>query len=108
MSVPAQPANNADSLSASDSQKSNDSSEIAFVPSIRNLFIQIFVVGVAILLNFLRRQQIPIFRYWLNNWVIMPPECVLFTAVMIFQGIPILKRDFALLEKLLERWGAPV
>ena len=107
MSVPAQPANDADSLSASDSQKSNVSSEISFVPSLRNLFIQIFVVGAAILLNFLRRQQIPIFRYWLNNWVIMPPECALFTAVVIFQGIPILKRDFALLVKLLGGWGAP-
>jgi hypothetical protein len=102
MSVPAQPANDADSLSASDPQKPHVSSEIAFVPSLRNLFIQIVVVGAAILLNFLRRQQIPIITYWLNNWVIMPPECVLFTAVVVFQGVPILKRDYEVLIELLE------
>ena len=107
MSLSAQPVDYADFISGSDSQNHRISSDLALLLSIRNIFIQAIAVCAGILVHFLRRQQIPSYKNWLDNWVFMPPECVIFTAVALFQGVPILKRDFRMLARLLGRLEEP-
>jgi hypothetical protein len=42
-----------------------------------------------------------IFGYSLDNWVIMPPECLLYTGLTFVLGVPILTRDIRLVAKWL-------
>lgn len=50
-------------------------------------------VCIATLLHVLRRQQITVFAHSLNNWLIIPPECIIYTGVALVLGVPIMKRD---------------
>jgi hypothetical protein len=106
MSKPDRPAEYTDSLSASDLHDAGDTHdpEIEHVLSYRTLLIQAVAVFSATMVHVLRRQKILVFGYSLDNWAVMPPECVLFTVVVFILGGPIMKSDFRMIRKLL-CWG---
>jgi hypothetical protein len=106
MSKPDRPAEYTDSLSASDLYDAGDTHvfEIEDVHSVRTMLIQAIALFTATMVHVLRRQKTLVFGYSLDNWAVMPPECVLFTVLVFILGGPIMKRDFRMIRKLL-CWG---
>lgn len=109
MSPSGPPADDANALSASNFQESRalSDTETEYIPSLRILFIQVLILCIATALHILRRQRIYIFGFGLDNWVIMPPECMLYTGLVFSMGGPILRRDFIMVAKWFGRPGEP-
>jgi hypothetical protein len=106
MSKPDRPAEYTDSFSDSDLHDVGDTHvfEIGHVHTVRTLLIQAIALFTATMVHVLRKQKTLVFGYSLDNWAVMPPECVLFTVLVFILGGPIMKRDFKMIRKLLG-WG---
>lgn len=102
MSRPDKRAKYVDTPEAFDDPDTETSNER--MPPVRTLALQALAVLIAILLHVLRRQKMLVFGHSLENWTVMPPECLVFTAVTIFMGGPIIFRDFKIIRKWLG-WG---
>ena len=66
----------------------------------RTLFIQFIAVCLATLLYVMRRQHTMVFQHSLDDWLILPPECIIYTGVTLVLGVPNIKRDL----KVVARW----